>query len=75
MKVTFKNITDHLDEIGGTVLTHARVGNSFVLEVEDPRYHVWNQGSHALVDTVNYPYRPDYADMLARMRAGIELSQ
>lgn len=56
----------------GAAVTHEKHGDSWRLGVEAPHGFVWSDGVHEMVDWVYAPWRPDYADMLARMAHGME---
>ena len=52
--------------------TKERYGNEIRCGVEAPAGHIWNCGDlHELVDWTAVGWKPDYADLIARMSYGV----
>ena len=57
----------------GAVIEDQKTGEHHTCEALAPRRHLWiATGNHCLVDSCYQPWKPDYADLLARMSYGIE---
>ena len=70
--VTLTQLRAQAKTLGATVLNE-RIGESVTCGVEAPHGFVWKgEDLHELVDSVYYPWKPDYADLLARMAKGVE---
>lgn len=70
VQITHKQVKDAARAIGAGV-TLEKHGDSWRLGVEAPRGFVWADGVHELVDWSYAPWKPDYADVLARMAYGV----
>lgn len=58
--------------IGASVLNE-RVGESWTCEVFAPARMLWKaSGNHCMTDSAYHPWRPDYADLLNRVKMGVE---
>ena len=53
----------------GAIVTQDRVGDSIMLEVEAPTGMRWAEELHMFVDSAYLPWKPDYDDMLDRMKS------
>lgn len=71
MRTTVKAVIAEAARIGASV-EHEAIGNVVTCRVESPLGHVWIGGLHEFVDTAYRPWKPDYADLLARMAYGFE---
>ena len=57
----------------GAIVVDDVVGHTHECTVEAPPGHVWvTDGLHMFVAACYSPWRPDYADLLSRMAAGVE---
>lgn len=58
--------------LGGS-LEDSKIGESHECRIEAPSGHVWKGTDlHELVDTAYRPWKPDYADLLDRIKYGVE---
>ncbi len=49
-------------------------GNCHCCRIEAPAHTIWAEGNvHEMVDEVYKPWKPDYADLIARMSYGLEV--
>lgn len=57
----------------GAIVTDEKIGQAHSCEVESPAGFVWSaSANHLFTDTAYQPWKPDYADLLARMSYGVE---
>lgn len=68
---TLAKVKAEARKIGATV-TQENCGNETRLGVEAPKGYCWDEGLHEFVDWTYKPWKPDYDDMLARMKHGCE---
>jgi len=69
---TLKDVRALAAKLGATV-EDEKTGHHHCCRVEAPRGKVWAADSlHEFVDDTNRPWKPDYADLLARMGYGLE---
>ena len=60
------------DKLGATI-EDQKIGGHHTCEVFAPHGYLWKAtGNHCLTDSCFRPWKPDYADLLARMSYGIE---
>lgn len=56
----------------GAKVEDEKIGDCHRCMVEAPHGFIWAEGDvHELVDETNRPWKPDYTDMLNRMKYGI----
>jgi hypothetical protein len=68
---TLKEVRRLAREIGATV-EDTRDGGTHECRVEAPDGFYWAEGSvHEMVDCSYRPWKPDYADLLSRMKYGV----
>lgn len=69
---TLKQVRALAAQLGAKV-EDDKIDNAHECLVEAPHGKVWMCcGVHELVDSTNRPWKPDYADVLNRMRYGLE---
>lgn len=57
----------------GAKVEDDKCGHTHECRVEAPHRKRWScDGIHELIDCTNRPWKPDYADVLARMNYGLE---
>jgi hypothetical protein len=69
--MTLKDVKRRAVELGALVLDD-KIGDTHECTVEAPPGFCWEEGLHMFVDCANRPWKPDYDDLLNRMKDGVQ---